>query len=248
MARTPEGQALTEQYRLQQLGIRAVALKDLLRLWPAWNVDNPGSYDSMAAAVVLLMQARAKDSAALAARYYDLFRAVELGTLAAGAVSRAALAAPAPVEQIRTSVDATAKAGVYRALGKGYGRERALRQGFVNLSGAVGRHVLNGGRQTIENAVKQDPRCLGWARVTDGDPCPFCAMLAARGPVYKDETVQFMAHDHCGCSAEPVYENSKWPGKGREFAALYKRVKAEKEPGEDMMAAFRRAYQARAPA
>jgi hypothetical protein len=30
-------------------------------------------------------------------------------------------------------------------------------------------------------------------------------MLAGRGSVYSADTAEFEAHDHCGCSAEPVY-------------------------------------------
>jgi hypothetical protein len=30
-------------------------------------------------------------------------------------------------------------------------------------------------------------------------------MLADRGAVYSEATADFAAHDHCGCSAEPVY-------------------------------------------
>lgn len=32
-----------------------------------------------------------------------------------------------------------------------------------------------------------NPHSTGWRRITDGDPCAFCAMLASRGPAYRTE-------------------------------------------------------------
>jgi hypothetical protein len=42
-------------------------------------------------------------------------------------------------------------------------------------------------------------------RVLGGAGCDFCQMLAGRGEVYSAETADFEAHDHCGCTAEPIY-------------------------------------------
>lgn len=50
-----------------------------------------------------------------------------------------------------------------------------------------------------------------WRRVTDGKPCAFCAMLASRGPVYAEDTVDFDAHPRCGCTSEAVpYTPDEW--------------------------------------
>lgn len=70
-------------------------------------------------------------------------------------------------------------------------------------------------------SVRRDRRVLGWIRVTDGDPCSWCAMLASRA-VFSDEgqrslyraweTALFSEegkayHDNCACTAIPVFSN-----------------------------------------
>jgi hypothetical protein len=97
-----------------------------------------------------------------------------------------------------------------------------MQAAFVRTSGAITRHILDGGRDTILGSVERDEQALGWARVTDGDPCYFCLTLAGRGPVYKTEqTADFQAHDHCGCTAEPFYRGADWPDAAREFRETY---------------------------
>lgn len=46
------------------------------------------------------------------------------------------------------------------------------------------REAIRAGRELVDGAAKRDQRVVGWARVTDGSPCHFCAMLASRGAVY----------------------------------------------------------------
>ncbi|MGY1440156.1 VG15 protein [Streptomyces reniochalinae] len=36
--------------------------------------------------------------------------------------------------------------------------------------------------------MTRDRRCIGWRRVASGSCCSFCAMLASRGAVYKDQS------------------------------------------------------------
>jgi hypothetical protein len=47
------------------------------------------------------------------------------------------------------------------------------------------------------------------------------------GPVYGEETVDFPAHDHCGCTPEPVYrDDAQWPAGSREYRDLWDEAKA----------------------
>lgn len=94
---------------------------------------------------------------------------------------------------------------------------------FVESSGVATRHVLTGGRQSLLTLLTDDPQVQRWVRVTDGDPCAFCAMLASRGPVYlTEDSAGFRAHDHCACTAEPVYSmDAPWPGRAQEFHRLW---------------------------
>lgn len=117
-------------------------------------------------------------------------------------------------------------------------------ESFVHAAGAASRHVLTGGRQSLLTLVDADSQALGWARVTDGDPCAFCAMLASRGPVYGSAAAAgFSAHDACACTAEPVYSRSApWPGRAREFQRLWRET-TQNTSGRDSINAFRRAYE-----
>jgi hypothetical protein len=123
--------------------------------------------------------------------------------------------------------------------------EQATRSALVEASGAASRHVLDGGRKTALTVVQRDEIAIGWARVTDGDPCAFCAMLASRGPAYKSrQQAAFQAHDHCACSVEPVFSRAaEWPGRSREFQQLWNDNIRGQYSGKDAIRAFRRLYE-----
>lgn len=88
---------------------------------------------------------------------------------------------------------------------------------------AADREAIRSGRDLIERASRSDKRVLGWARVTDGNPCAFCAMLAARGAIYKSRATAEVArsdnlpsdpmelsryHNGCHCQMVPVYSRA----------------------------------------
>lgn len=236
MAVTQAGARLTALQQKQQLALRAATIRDIIKLYPIWNLGDPGSYDRFVDAVILLVQSRATNSAALAARYYEMFREADLGLTWGKA---ALLAEPPTVAEITAAVGATARAGTYRALVAGQTAEQAMKSGLVQVSGALSRQVLNGGRQTVIGMARHDSRCNGWIRVSDGDPCAFCAMLLSRGPVYKEESADFEAHDHCGCGAEPCFPGTKWPEANQKYHDLWNQTKFDKDTSP--LNAFRRA-------
>lgn len=193
---------LTEQHRQAQLVIRAQVLRDLARLWPAmdWSaVDR--TFPLWAAAVAALVGRYRSTSATVAGAY---LRAVRF---AAGITDTPpiVLAPPVPDERLETSLRVTAHHSIKANAAKGMIRDAAMATAFVRSSGAVSRLVLEGGQDTVRLSVAADPRARGWQRVTSGSACKFCSMLAGRGQVYKETTAAFEAHDHCSCSAEPVY-------------------------------------------
>jgi len=64
----------------------------------------------------------------------------------------------------------------------------------------------------MQKSIDADELATGWSRVTDNDPCAWCAMLASRGPVYKSAQTAGdprqggnRYHDHCGCQAWPAF-------------------------------------------
>lgn len=86
----------------------------------------------------------------------------------------------------------------------------ALHVALGNVLGASKRHVLNAGRERLMRSSTGEG-FGGWARVSDGAPCSFCAMLVSRGPVYSSRG-SFGAHDRCGCSARLVPHNDPTGG------------------------------------
>lgn len=218
MARTEEAATLTERHRVVQLGIRAQALRDFSRLWPLWTPTDSRSFADLVTATTTLVRVYQPISAAAAASYFTAFRASE--SVDGTAVPTLA-AAPADA-MLAASLYATGETATRKAIDGGRAPDEAMQAAFVRTSGAISRHILDGGRDTIISSVAADPEALGWARVTDGAPCYFCLTLASRGPVYKtEESADFQAHDHCGCAAEPFYEGSAWPGRSREFLTIY---------------------------
>ena len=62
-------------------------------------------------------------------------------------------------------------------------------------------------RDTILTNRRNDPQSVGWRRITSGG-CRFCRMLADRGAVYRQSTVQFASHPNCHCTAQPVFRDN----------------------------------------
>lgn len=250
MAATQEAAALTEQHRQAQLKVRAQALRDYTRLWPIWRSDSPESFGSLVTATLPLARVYHRISAAAAASYYDAFRAAE------GVTGEATprLSQLVPDAMVTASMYVTGQVMTRNALLAGQTVEQARETALVRTSGALTRQILAGGRDTLIGSVQADPQALGWARVTDGNPCAFCAMLASRGPVYKTaESGGFEAHDHCGCTVEPFYRGADWPPGARDYRDLYnKAIAAAQAAGEldrgtsnDLLNALRRAYSGR---
>jgi hypothetical protein len=66
-------------------------------------------------------------------------------------------------------------------------------------------------------------------------------MLASRGPVYSERSVDFHAHDHCSCTAEPIYGQGHLPPGSERYARLWDQVTGE---DGDTFANFRRLVEA----
>lgn len=79
--------------------------------------------------------------------------------------------------------------GNYNVKAQMPGREEDLMpKGLTNSSGAAMRQAMNGGRNATGNVVRFDRKVIGYARVTDGNPCWYCALLASRGAVFATDS------------------------------------------------------------
>lgn len=200
MATTEIGRQLTELQRQRQLAVRAQTIADLLALWPTFDLaDIDGTWPPLEAGLVTLIRDRRRDSTAIASSYYQTFRNVE------GMTGQA---------QVRPAQDPdeTLLRATLRILGP-IGAKKQIARGardvagttLSRLSGSVSRQVLEAGRETLTRTVRDDPRARGWRRITDADPCDFCAGIADEGVRAKTSAAGFSAHDHCGCTAEPAF-------------------------------------------
>ncbi|TYK45161.1 Hint domain-containing protein [Actinomadura decatromicini] len=88
--------------------------------------------------------------------------------------------------------------------------ERRLADAETKVIGAAQKAVADTARDTIHQGVLKDRRAIAWARITDSDPCYFCALMALRGAVFKSRQTagrranrnfegegQYKFHDHC---------------------------------------------------
>lgn len=231
MARSDAGAELTDQHRRAQVALRAAALRDYLALWPLWQDDDERSFGVLVAAAVVLVRAYHQFSSSLAGSYFAAFRREE----DPGGFASPRLAAQIDADRVASSLYVTGRVMTRKALQAGKQPPEARRTALVRTSGAVTRHVLQGGRDTIVQSVGEDPRALTWARVTTGTPCAFCAMLAGRGAVFLGEsTAEFEAHDHCSCTAEPHYDGSAIPPDSERWRTLYTRAQREARRAGDL--------------
>jgi len=243
VASTATGRRLTEAHRQAQLKVGAQTVRRMLDAWRILDPQDPdGTFPAWLRTVQPIIEAQRATSAQVAARYVQAFRVAEIGApLAAGGL---VLAEAVPAEQIATSMLVTGPVSLRRQLARGVPFARAESVAQAEAAASAMRHTLNGGRETVLRTMDRDDRSVGWARATGGASCSFCALLAGRGPVYREETVYFEAHDRCSCSAEPVYRDQgrdSWPDGSAQYRQLYDEVAAGLPPAEARNA-FRQAF------
>ncbi len=236
MARTPEGEALTEQYRALQIRMNATLTKGLAVLWRTVSpADIRGTLEPFAASGEVITLGARRANALAAQEYYSSFRAAE--GLAGRFVARLALDPPAGV--LRGALFGAAARGLIDARKRGLSVGQAAEAAFARTAGAATQIMANGGRETLLAAIASDPEAQGYQRVTDGDPCAFCRMLASRGIVaYTAETASFKSHGGCGCTAEPAFEGSRVSPRNATYKAEWDQATGTKS-GADALSAYR---------
>jgi hypothetical protein len=195
-------EALTATHRKAQLALRAKVIRDLHRIWPALRWDDIERTFPLWATVASTLIARNRaTSSAIASSYYRALRFQQGVTDPLDLV----IAEPLPAAQVQTSLRVTSLVSIKAAAARGIARDAAMANAFVTSSGSISRLVLDAGRETIRATAIADPRSEGWQRITSGRACTFCSTLAGQGAVYREATADFQAHDHCGCTAQPVF-------------------------------------------
>jgi hypothetical protein len=242
---SPQAERLAEQHRVQQVALRAGVARDvvvLLRdLFDTENADR--TWPAIQSMLASLARQQHGTSAALATTYYGQARTEADAPGFYLPISPADLAE----ELLKVVLDATGIAAFKRAISLGKTPEEALQIAGVTLSGSVSRLVLSGGRDAILGNVREDRKAVGWARITDKDPCAFCSMLSSRGPVYRTkQTAKFEAHDHCACMPVPAWNRDEaWLQHSKDLSEQWQKA-TEGHSGADARRAWRRHWDNRA--
>lgn len=256
MATTEAGVALTEDNRVAQLATRAAFLQQFIQAWPLLDPIRVQQTAPMWIQLVLsLIRQYRQRSEQQALDYYAAFRQVETGTHRN--TPRPLLEWSIRDRAAQQSLTITGPLSLQSRIDKGMEPAQAARKAFVEVSGSASRHVLEGGRSALVTASTVDELAVGWARVTDSNPCWWCAMLASRGYVYLNRDSAYRTtgrskrgigeqyHDHCGCTVEPAFSRHEaLPPNSERYVELW--PKATKGlHGKAATDAFRRAVQGR---
>jgi len=241
-----ETTAVTRAYARQEQQLRVAVMREIAGVWRA-NFDLSdvrGSSAVITSEAVARIEPVFRQSGSQGAAYYQQVRATVgvPGTVAVAPVTYQ----PGAVADTLTY---TSRVSLLRSIQAGRTPEQAAHTALTRTIGSAARIATSAGRDTITRTMREDPRAKGWQRVTGGDPCYFCAMIAGRGGVYSSDTVDFEAHDFCQCEPEPVFSRDRrdqMDDQAIQFKELYDSVA---QGTDDPLLAFRRAYEARvAPA
>ena len=282
MASSPQATLLSEAHRAQQ---QQENVRVALTVQQFWSIVQANDLERTGRLWLAALLPRLRDhhrrKMQLTRGYYEAFRAVEFAAAMSprpaapaaaprpGAGGQPQRDRPAPfvmptlptapelnVEQMQTSLAATGLWTYREKMRVSVPEPRARQDAVVASIGAATRILTNDVHEALERDTKADPAAVGYVRVVRANGCSFCAMLASRGPVYKDDSFDFSdprfvgngshkVHDHCNCSLEPVFSRSApWPGESKQWQDLWNSA-TKGLSGQAALNAFRRAYEGR---
>lgn len=248
---------LAEQHRTAQARLAARLAQVVARSWARTmtGVPTPGMSEAWIASMLDILRVYHERSEGSAALYYDRqrFAMVPDASPFAGAD-----ADELPDEQIFTSLDVTGRVAVLEALQGGKNDVAgALELAQTSVQGAAARLALSGGRSYTLNAFAADSLSVAYYRNARQGCCAFCAMLASRGAVYREDSFaesdprffgpgNAKVHDHCYCTIECTWRRDvTLPSFNEQMTSLWKaEVKDKGLSGSEAQNAFRNAYEA----
>lgn len=195
---------LTQAYQREQLAIVGAALRDMARIWPAWQVEGPdadidASWQPVLTALLAVGAAYHRLSASRARAYYSAARRLA-GVEGEIQVPEVEFDEEAAVRNLMLLGPILTKKAIANR------RPRPKDAALVRVSGAVTLMVMRGGRDTIVAATEVDPASTGFMRVTAGT-CSWCLQLAAWGKPVGSGPGGFLGHTNCKCVAEPRWDD-----------------------------------------
>lgn len=237
------GVVLAQSSRQTQLEIRAELLALVAQLWPDLNLENPAtSWPRWLGDMTTLLDRFHQELAREAATLYRGIRQLELGD------PGSAVLADLPAEEWLTKALGYAAPGVYEIKRRaGLEPAQASDAALTQTLGVSSRIAMDGARTTTIDSAAADVVRVGWYRVTDGDPCAFCALMASRGAVYRSAESAGQEndwHNDCGCTVASTFLRKKvTTGIGHEAAGIYQSV--AHLPNPERLPAFRKAWASR---
>jgi hypothetical protein len=213
---------LAQLYRQRQMAIALAASRAVAAIWqhridPAHMAD---SWASIRDVVLNLVRQYFQASAADSASTYEQMRVqADLG-------HRPIRMAELPQRELERVVDSQGIGRFFQTLPTvPDDLSQAAATAEESLQASSARLSLKGGRQTMTQAVHSDPKAEGWERTISSTACSFCSMLASRGAVYRNEkSADFRAHDHCNCTAIPVFDGQDPSQQSQDLAKQWQQV------------------------
>lgn len=212
MAASPEA---PQKYRHIQALMAARMAQQVLQVWR--DLMNPAKVDAVwpavrAALIPIVQQGRQQSAELARVAYGEARREAD----ADGDRFHPEDPLPLLINRLESALDVTGPVEFKKAIAAGKTPQQAMEAAAVRMVGTTQYLALEGGRQVMQRSIDEDDRATGWSRVTDADPCAWCAMLASRGPVYKSAKTAGdprqggnSYHDHCACQAWPAFTNDE---------------------------------------
>lgn len=220
-----------QAFRSGQLRIRARYLREFVDIWPI--LRQQGDVQRWLRLNVALVRRWQQPSRSLALEFFGSQQEAQIGRS-----TRPVAPKPMPDQQIVRNLLARGPGEVKKARLVGLDELEVWERAEAAAMNSGGRLVLAGGRDAMG---EQKP--LGFMRVTDGDPCYWCAMLASRGAVYssaRNAGEENTYHDSCGCTVLPIFARTDFMSAE---AARWRSLWDETYPNGGINA-FRKAYDA----
>jgi hypothetical protein len=197
-----------EQQARRNAAIVALAAQQLDGVWPSIDWDAPQAVEAVKRFYRAVVSRYGQASAAVAAEFYDTFRAER-------EFAQRFRAAPAEVlpqalldRTVEMAFVGTGRSGVDP--NSGTTADLPVEQRVpLRLADKLQRHVRQPGRDTIAINTDADPVKPLYVRVPRGaTTCAFCVILASREISkrfrgYVSDSVKY--HNHCDCEAVPVF-------------------------------------------
>lgn len=184
---------LSRAHRAELRTLTTLAERDLALIWSRLSTtDAIATRDALAKILPPLVAMYGAAAATLAADWYDDLRAE------AGVGGRfTAITATLPDAGRTEALAGWAVSPLFAA-------KPDTVSALTLAAGGLQRIIANADRETVTASSIADPKAQGWVRVGNGE-CDWCSSLLD-GEIHYVEGYGFDAHDHCHCTAEPVWD------------------------------------------